>query len=352
MSVLIFSDLHVHPHKRSNKRLEDCLAALEWVFQTAKDRKIENIIFGGDLFHDRQKIEVYTYQRTFEVFNKWMKQRIFNIYLLLGNHDLWFNDKTSISSVVPLSALPNVHVISQPSRIEIDGHNWDFIPYTHNPIEAIEYFKNLHSMLEYAIGHIALDGAILHGTQQSDVAIEHDGDMIRVSAALFDHYRHVFLGHYHAEQKVNKKVEYVGSPLQLSFGEAFQTKHIIDFDHDRKNQIDYIENEFSPKHFVINLEDKDKYNLDGNFVQIKVADIGATDLISVKKELQENSQYASLEIKQQKKTIDEHIIHDAKAILYQGDEMLTKYAQQVGYEGLDLEKLLGVGKKICEKVEN
>lgn len=351
MSVLLFSDIHVHPHKRSDKRLDDCLTALDWVFTTAKKEKITNILFGGDLFHDRQKIEVYTYQKTFEVFQKWMKQNIFNVYLLLGNHDLWYNENTSISSVVPLSALPNIHVIAQPSRIEIDGHNWDFIPFTHNPIEAIEQLKKLHSTTEYALGHIALDGAVLHGKQYSDVSIEHDGDMVSISASLFDHYRHTFLGHYHAEQRVNKKVEYIGSPLQLSFGEAFQKKHLIKFDGTTGEKV-YIENDFSPKHFVINYEDREKYPLEGNFVQIKVEDIGATDMVAVKKQLQENNQFASLEIKQQKKIMDEHIIRDAKAILYQGEEMLTRYAEQVGHENLELEKLLAIGKKICEKVEN
>jgi DNA repair exonuclease SbcCD nuclease subunit len=348
--VLLWSDNHVHPHKKNNQRLEDCLKALEWVFETAEKRNIKNLLFGGDLFHDRQKIEVYTYQKTFEIFAKWMKKDLFNLYLLLGNHDLWFNDKTTISSVMPLSSLPNVHVISKPSRIEIDGHNWDFIPYTHNPIESLEELKKLHSTMEYALGHIALDGAILHGSQQSDVTIEHDGDMVPISAALFNDYTYTFLGHYHAEQRVNKKVEYIGSPLQLSFGEAFQKKHIIVFDGD-KNEREYIENNFSPKHLVINYADKEKYELEGNYVQIKVNDFGATDLIDVKKELLENNNLASLEIKQIKKTIDEHIIHDAKAILYKGNEMLEKYADQVGHEGLDREKLLKTGSLICQHLE-
>ena len=348
--VLLFSDIHLHPHKRSNQRLEDCLKALQWVFDTAEKLKIKSILFGGDLFHDRQKIEIYTYQKVFEIFANSSNKNIFDIYLLLGNHDLWFNDKTTISSVMPLSSLPNVHVISKPSRIEIEGHNWDFIPYTHNPIESLEELKKLHSMMEYALGHIALDGAILHGSQHSDVTIEHDGDMVPISAALFNDYTHTFLGHYHAEQRVNKKVEYIGSPLQLSFGEAFQKKHIIVFDGD-KNEKEYIENNFSPKHLVINYADKEKYQLEGNYVQIKVDDIGATDLINVKKEILENSNLASLEIKQHKKTIDEHIIHDAKAILYKGDEMLAKYADQVGHEGLDREKLLAIGQKICVRPE-
>lgn len=348
--VLLFSDLHIHPHKRSNQRLEDCLSALRWVFDTAIEKGVKSVLFGGDLFHDRQKIEIYTYQKAFEIFAEYSKKNQFHLYLLLGNHDLWFNDKTTISSVMPLSALPNITVISEPSRLDIEGHNWDFLPFTHNPLAAIEQFKKLHSMSEYAIGHLALDGAVLHGNQHSDVTIEHDGDMVSISASLFDHYRHTFLGHYHAEQRVNRKVEYIGSPLQLSFGEAFQTKHIILFNQD-KCEKEYIENNFSPKHLVINYADKDKYQLEGNYVQIKVENIGATDLINVKKVIMENKNLASLEIKQQKKLIDEHIIQDAKAILYKGNEMLAKYADQVGHEGLDLKKLLAIGEKICTKPE-
>ena len=49
-------------------------------------------------------------------------------------------------------------------------------------------------------------------------------------------------------------VEYIGSPLQLSFGEAFQEKHLIIFDQDKK-ECEYILNDFSPKHLIIKSED-------------------------------------------------------------------------------------------------
>ena len=49
--VLLFSDLHVHCHKRSNERLEDCLKALNWVFDTAEQRQISSILLGGEFFH-------------------------------------------------------------------------------------------------------------------------------------------------------------------------------------------------------------------------------------------------------------------------------------------------------------
>ena len=348
--VLLFSDLHIHPHKRSQQRLEDCVGALRWVFDTAEANGIRNILFGGDLFHDRQKIEVFTYQRAFDTLEERMRSGKFRLYLLIGNHDLWYSDRTCVSSVKPFSALPGVTVVSDPARMEIAGSNWDFIPFTHNPVETLELLKKMPGAPMYALGHIALDGAILHGTQQSDVAVEHDGDMVRISPALFSHYRHTYLGHYHAEQRVNSKVEYIGSPLQLSFGEAFQQKHLIIHDC-ASGERRYVANDFSPKHLVIPASERDSHDLHGNFVQMRVDDISATDLVTLRRELQSSGSMASLEIKQQKKAMDEHVIRDAKAILYQGDEMLERYAGEVGHEGLDLAKLLDVGRRICQRSE-
>lgn len=346
--VLIFSDIHIHPHKRRVERLEDCLKALDWVFDVAEERGISRILFGGDLFHDRQKIEVYTYQRTFETLERRLRGERFNLYLLLGNHDLWFNDNTSISSVVPLSALPGVHIMSKPTRTTIGGCTWDFIPFTHNPVATLEELKKKPGSPQYALGHISLDGAILHGSTYSDVAIEHDGDMVTISASLFDHYQHVFLGHYHAEQRVGLRCEYVGSPLELNFGEAFQKKHLIIFD-GVTGKKEYIENTFSPKHLIISPKDRDKYDLTNNFVQIRVDDIGATDWVSMRKEILETAKLGSLEIKRSKKRMEEHVIQDAKAILYKGDEMLAKYVDEVGCNDLDRDELLRIGRLITQK---
>jgi DNA repair exonuclease SbcCD nuclease subunit len=346
--VLIWSDAHLYPHKRKVERLEDCLKCVDWVFETAKERNINKILFGGDLFHDRQKIDVYTYQRAFETFKKWLTTEKFDFYLLLGNHDLWYNEKTSISSVIPFSSLPGVRLVSQPERLNISDSYWDFIPFTHDPISSLAELKELPGRQQYALGHIAVHGAILHGSTFADVVIEHDGDMVTVSPSLFDVYDNVFLGHYHAEQKLNEITEYIGSPLQLSFGEAFQRKHIIAFNCKTKQKT-YIENTFSPKHLILNTDELGSHDLKGNFVQLKVKEIGTTDLISMKKEILESTQVGSLEIKQQKRKIEEHVISDAKAILYKGDEMLARYIDQVGTSNLERQRLLEIGQRICRK---
>jgi DNA repair exonuclease SbcCD nuclease subunit len=88
------------------------------------------------------------------------------------------------------------------------------------------------------------------GVYSSDILVEHEGEMINVDSDLFMEYEQVFLGHFHSEQKVNAKVEYIGSPLQLSFGEAFEDKHVIILDPKTRKK-KYIKNDFSPQHLIV-----------------------------------------------------------------------------------------------------
>ena len=68
-------------------------------------------------------------------------------------------------------------------------------------------------------------GAVLNsGGQLSDVIVEHDGEMITVSKDLISSYKYAFFGHYHKAQVLSDNAEYIGSPLELSFGEAEEEK--------------------------------------------------------------------------------------------------------------------------------
>jgi DNA repair exonuclease SbcCD nuclease subunit len=98
--ILLFSDVHIHPHKKSEKRLDDCLDTLTWVFETAKKNNIKNILFGGDFFHDRSKIESLVLHKTFNILKKYLDGSI-NFYILLGNHDLLYFEKTTHALTSP-----------------------------------------------------------------------------------------------------------------------------------------------------------------------------------------------------------------------------------------------------------
>ena len=131
--------------------------------------------------------------------------------------------------------------------------------------------------------------------------------------------------------------------LQLNFGEAFQDKHVIIYDIE-KNKSQYVKNEFSPKHYIINEKQLEDYELEGNFVRLEVEDISSSSMAEVRKNLVENKKVATMEIKQSIKKED-HIVIDAKSILYKEDEMIEKYVDQVNFD-LEKEKLISIGKTI------
>lgn len=349
---LLFSDIHVHPHKKSQDRLRDCLKVLDWVFKTAIERSVDFVLFGGDLLHDRQKIDTLTYVETYKILEKYQKEK-FSTYLLVGNHDMWLANDCETASVMPFRALNNFDVVAEPKSLKLGGIDWFFLPYTHNPIEDLAKCKTDFAQT-YLLGHISIDGAKLNSAGSiADVVIEHDGDMVKIDKSLFTKFKKSFFGHYHSYQKLTENVMYIGSPLQLSFGEANDKKHIVLLDGETGN-LEFIENKFSPKHLYIKQEDLEKYSkedLEGNFVII-LAD--NNDEREVKKDmaLLTESGASTVQVKKISKEIDEHAINDAKSLLANEATLLQKYVEQIHDLKLNKDLLLKLGQKIMHhKVE-
>jgi DNA repair exonuclease SbcCD nuclease subunit len=349
--ILLWTNAHIHPHKKSNERLKDCLDAQEWVFKVAQERKIEHLVFLGDLFHDRQKIDVASYQWTFQLFQKYLVGTHTRVYLLLGNHDLFHANKYDISSVRPLDAIPNVTVIGVSCTLSIANHWVSFLPYTENPLEDLSRLEAQNDApYKVLCGHLAVHGATLNfnfGTK-AEVGIEQDGGMTLLDSSKFSAWDWVFLGHYHGHQIIDDKVEYVGSPLQLSFGEAFQKKHVIIYDLETHEK-EYVENDFSPKHYIIPVSDLDKYDLENNFIRLEVEDLSSSDVVEVKTDLKTQHNLGSLEICQKPRTEqDKQIVTEAQALIAHDPNIIEKYVDATpdSWQGMDRDKLIGVGKRI------
>lgn len=354
--AIIFADLHLHSHKDRIDRLEDCLNVLHWVFRCAEENRCKYIFFLGDLFHERSNIDTLNYLKCFEVFMRYMieEQRDIDAYLLVGNHDMYHKKRWNVNSVKPLTAIPRCHIIDKPTTTILDGRRIDWLPHSDNPIDALKGYDKDGKSLMFA--HLSIHGAkfnTLFGTR-SDVIVEYDNDMVPVGPELFDSWEHTYLGHYHGAQHVTDKVEYLGSPLQLSFGEAFERKHIMLMDLETL-ETEYIENDFSPKHYLITPEDfrNDNYDLNGQFVRLIIDDLSSDELVEMKREIKSKYDVLSLDFKtreKRKSDEEETVIEDAKAILYSEGEMLDRYVSDVGIpDGLDEKFLKTVGKQCLEK---
>jgi DNA repair exonuclease SbcCD nuclease subunit len=356
--ALIWSDLHIHNHKDRVDRLQNCIDVLNWVFEVAAKNNCEYIFFLGDLFHERAKIDVKNYLKCFEVFMNHMIRDAADrdMYLLVGNHDMYHKERWDINSIKPLTAIPRVHIVETPQQITLGGRKIDWMPHTENPIKELTELKQINGGAgDILLGHMSVHGAMLntcYGTK-ADVIVEHDNDMVPVEPAVFDDWKMTFLGHYHVAQNLTDKAEYVGSPLQLTFGEAFQDKHIIILDLDTLEKT-YIKNDFSPKHLIVTPKDlqDENYNLNGNFVRVTIDSMSSKEIIDLKRNIAQNYDILSLDTKQKEKqlTEDRAVIENAQAILLNIGDMLEKYIKEHGVpEGLDSSKLIAAGKQCLEK---
>lgn len=351
--ALIFSDLHLHSHKDRIDRLDDCTKVLDWVFEQANAYGCEYIFFLGDLFHERDKIDVLNYLRTFECFLKNMADGNQEIYLLVGNHDMYHRERWDINSVRPFSAIQGINVIQAPVSTWIRGKRIDWLPHTEDPISELDKMKEENGAGDILMAHVAVHGAIanlFYGTK-ADVIVEYDNDMVPVQVDIFDDWPRTFLGHYHGAQKLSDTVEYVGSPLQLSFGEAFQKKHVIVLDLETMHR-EYVVNDFSPPHLIVSQSDieNEAYDLTGAFVRLATDDMGRKDLLDIQRMVQEKYKPLSFDTKKKdvKKSEEEDIspIEDVRAVLENIEDMLGKYMLDKGVpDQLEEDHLLSWGKK-------
>lgn len=351
-NFLLFTDLHAHPHKKSEQRLNDCLETLKWVFETAKAKSIKTILFGGDFFHDRNKIDLLTCHQTFSLMKNYLDGSL-HLYLVLGNHDLWYYEKTSVSAVTMFSSLPNVTIIDRPQSMLIDGVKWHLIPFTHDPTDALNELDSDIDEKTFLLGHLAIDGARLNSAGSiSEVEIEHDGDMIKINKSLFSRYKSGFLGHYHGYQTLANNLEYIGSPLQLSFGEANEVKHILHLkiDHTGEFQKHYIENDFSPRHYSGTAEQLKlipKKYLEKAFITLVSSYETKEDIAQEIEEL-EKAGIKTIKVKKQsdkKSDDDTATVQTSKSILENTETMVEQYVKHLNPE-CDHEKLVKIGKAI------
>lgn len=336
--ILFFADQHIHPHSNSLEKLERCLECFDWIYQTALNNNVKYVVFLGDLFHKRENINVYAFHQTYKILNKY-KEKI-KSYYIIGNHDMFYQSSWLINSIDPLDNL--VEVISIPKTINIEGIKIDCMPYTNHPSNDLNRYFPFEKRSDILCGHLAVSGAVLnllYNVKKSDKFDEdlfyHEYDYEKIESVkndYFNGYKKVFLGHYHTKQNIsNSNIYYVGSPMQLSFGEAMDSKGCIIFDTDNY-QYEFIENNFSPKYYILPYtEDFSQYNLKNNYLRIVVDDDSSIlDIVDYKNKIEEEYNPLSIEItncNKGKNINNLNKIDGVENFIFNKIELLKKYVQ-------------------------
>lgn len=200
-----------------NSRLMDCGDAAIAVAKEASKRGCKSLIFAGDWFHSRRKVSVDVLHVSDRVLKAIHKLGL-EVHGLLGNHDWSLDGKATSVLGQKFDA-----VYSVPCVEEIDGWRVCFIPWTDDP-EVVRHW--LAEEADLYVGHFGVAGSKVG---PSDFEIPG-----RISLKDISHRgtegAPLVLGHYHKPQNIiDTETMYVGSPLQLGWGEAGEEKRFLIF---------------------------------------------------------------------------------------------------------------------------
>jgi DNA repair exonuclease SbcCD nuclease subunit len=198
-----------------NSWLYEQTKIIEQIFEYAKENDVRNIIFGGDLFEEKNRIPVTLYNYVWELFN--MHSFIYNIYFNTGNHDIVTLNRTS--SLRPFSKI--VDVISSPTNIIIEDSLIRIIPYgmTEDNLSIPKFLIPIPKQ-NILILHEDIDGLIYGGSDNLSTS--------KIAAEYLQEWDFVFNGHIHKPQQY-KNIVNVGSPMLQDWGEVGEEKRFIHF---------------------------------------------------------------------------------------------------------------------------
>lgn len=245
--LIFFTDFHAHifedyakpDPEYVNDRFRAQMETLEHVFHLARHHEAD-LVFGGDMFHKRSKIEDVVFNGVYDVF---AKNSDVTVHLIRGNHDSKNNTTDSPHWLNTFKYLPNTRVYATPDLARINGYTLFGVPYS----DDVAYLKS--EIERYAqlakgelnvilVAHIGVDGA---ETGRYSHRLE---GAFTVGDLFPDCFKYVALGHYHKRQFLagTDNVFYGGNTIQTSFADEGQDKGVFLLDWKNKPQFIPINN--------------------------------------------------------------------------------------------------------------
>lgn len=220
MKVMLIGDLHFGERGDSRDFNQHILDFIDWVVEKRDSLGVTHVVQLGDWFHHRNKIQVQTLSYGIEgakrlgaAFGRG------NVYVLEGNHDLYYLDRLDVSSVTALK--PYVTVVDKPTTILED---FLATPWIVSP-EQWDEVVNSSTTHKYLLAHLELNGFKVNDAYTMEHGLSHK--------ELKD-FEIVFTGHYHSPQ-IKDNILYTGTPYPITMNEANEDHGVYVFDTDTED---------------------------------------------------------------------------------------------------------------------
>jgi DNA repair exonuclease SbcCD nuclease subunit len=243
--IFLVGDLHLGIR---NNSVEWADIQKEFLLEVLPNTAAENgfnpetdiLILEGDIFHSRESINVRIQNDSMEIFENLAKVFKRGVFIILGNHDVYYKDSNQVNSVRHLKHLAeNIHVFESPEVLTINGtENWLMLPWVEDTKTLGNHVADYAQMCKRIVCHADIKGLKFNRWTK----VEHGLEVTALSQ-----YDRVYSGHIHHRQEQGN-ILYTGTPYQMDRGDRGNTKgyYIIDAKDNYKET--FIENQVSPNY--------------------------------------------------------------------------------------------------------
>jgi DNA repair exonuclease SbcCD nuclease subunit len=222
-------------------RLHGIKNSLYFMIDYCRKNDISNVVIGGDILHNKSIIHALAQNIMLEFFSD---SGDITFIVIDGNHDLSGKGEDAISALRSLEKIPNVQWVSKESQT---FENILFVPYSTKIVQQVKEGK-----ADILVSHFGLSEGVL----SSGISIISNISM----SDLRSRYKLVLLAHYHKPQEIiedNISMYYVGSPIQLDWGEKGENKRFLIVDSETL-KVQTVSTKGYRKFIEVDLTDKNK----------------------------------------------------------------------------------------------
>lgn len=252
MKAVILGDTHfgggyslgkVDQHRHLNTRLVDFSNTFDYVIDHMVNNEVSHFVLTGDIFeHQRpQASELGVFS---EKISKLSELKI-HTYIVIGNHDIVIDQRSTTIDVLKHLRLPYIHVYPDIDTVCCEDAfgsaiNFIFLPFrTKQSLGCASNnaaVQRLTDILQYEVNGIANNGLkvlvghfMLQETALGNAVIDNHPGEIVLPLDMFNDLDAVVMGHIHPHQMIRRDplITYVGSMERKDFGEADHGKYFL-----------------------------------------------------------------------------------------------------------------------------
>lgn len=198
-----FTDIHFGLKGNSRVHNDDCEDFVHWFIEEAKKNNCETCIFLGDWHHHRSATNVSTMNYTVSNMER-LGAAFEKVYVIMGNHDLYYREKREINSMEYIRNIPNIHIVNE----WFVKDDIAIIPW----LEPDEYLKIPEMKQKYIFGHFEIPYFKMN-------AMVDMPDVGGIKAEHFVNQQYVFSGHFHKRQ-VRNNIHYIGNAFPHNYADV------------------------------------------------------------------------------------------------------------------------------------